>query len=190
MNNEELKKYCREHAGEDMSLEADALLKSDANLQREVDQQIAIQRLMALKRNELPQTGSAERCLRAVQGRIETKERLSVIETIRSWFTYDTPSPALVYAAATMVVLVLGAFVFMRGDIAGEPMLADTPEAVIQPVAMTPEVETNQSVVVVSEPVLQKPIIMLRVEADQIPESPRGGLTFGGDTSVPVSYER
>lgn len=190
MNEAELKTFCREHAGEDMPPEAIALLARDPELRREVDQLIMVQRLMSLKTYEAPGPGSADRCIRAVQARIESREKLSLLETIRSWFTYDTPSPSFVYAAATLAVCVLGASMWIQSSGANKNVLVEsTPDPVLSPVALTTPVETNQQQMAATPPVTEKPIIMLRVNSDAITEAPGRGLTFGGDESVPVSYE-
>lgn len=194
MNDKELRTYCREHAGEELPAAARALLGREPELQREVDRQIAIQQLMALKNHEQPDAGGLDRCLRAMNARIDAGEKTSLATRIREWFIIESPVPAYAYAAAALVVAALGATLLAGGRAVDGPALAEpsASPAVIEPVVFAAETtgaETNEAVIAASEPVMPKPIIMLRVNADEFPAN-GGGLTFGGDASVPVSYER
>jgi len=208
MNNEDLKTYCLEHAGEEMTAEALAFLRHHPDLAREVEQLAAIQRLIGLKHYEQPAPGSAERCLRAVQARIEAHEQDTLGSRLRTWFTFASPSPAYAWGVAALALAVLGSVVFWRGDVnqAGTVAVLDAPGTLLEPVVRElalPEPDvlapsmllaaeeptaTNESLIATSEPVIQKPIIMLRVSAEEF-QSGRSGLTFGGDSSFPASYE-
>ncbi len=193
MNDEQLKIYCREHAGEALTAEAEALLQRDPELKREVDQLIVIQKLMSLKRHEQPAIGSAERCARAVSERIARDRQASFAERLRAWFTYESPVPGYVYAAAAVVVAVGLTLTLQQPGSTPAVAVMAPPEPVIEQVTFVAEAlaETNEaSVMTASTPAPEKPIIMLRVNADELIDTPRSGLTFGGDSSVPVSYER
>jgi len=190
MNDSELRTFCREHAGEELPPEAIALLHRDPALRREVDQLVAVRRLMSLKSHERPMTGAADRCLRAVNQRIDAREQISIIDTIRSWFTYDTPSPALAYLAVALAIGVFGAVIARNGSLPESPSAsAVKAEPVIAPVEVATILETNLQEVAAQATAIEKPVIMLRMPPHTIPDAPGGGLTFGGDASVPVSYE-
>lgn len=193
MNDEQLKTYCREHAGETMTAEAEALLQRDPELKREVDQLIAIQKLISLKRHEQPAIGSAERCARAVSERIARDRQLSLADRLRAWFTYESPLPGYAYAAAALA-LAAGLTLALRQPLESPAVaVIETSEPVMEQAvfAAEPIAETNEAAALASSvPAPEKPIIMLRVNADELIDTPRSGLTFGGDSSVPVSYER
>jgi hypothetical protein len=193
VNDEQLKIYCREHAGETLTAEAEALLQRDPELKREVDQLIAIQKLMSLKRHEQPAIGSAERCARAVSDRIARDRQSSFAERFRAWFAYESPVPGYVYAATALVVAAGLTLTLQQPGSPPAVAVMDPPEPVIEPATFAREsvTETNETgIMTASTPAPEKPIIMLRVNADELIDTPRSGLTFGGDSSVPVSYER
>lgn len=193
MNNEQLKTYCREHAGEPMTAEAEAVLQRDPELKREVDQLVAIQKLISLKRHEQPAIGSADRCARAVSERIALDRQAGLIHRLRAWFAYESPVPGYAYAAAALA-LAAGLSLALRQPIDSPAVTAiESPEPVLERAtfAAEPIAETNETAALASSvPAPEKPIIMLRVNADELIDTPRSGLTFGGDSSVPVSYER
>ncbi len=178
-----------------MPAEAEALLQRDAALRHEVNQLVAVRRLLALKRHEQPGPGSVDRCLRGVQARIEADGKRSFVAKIRAWFAYESPVPAYAYAAAALVFAAVGLAVFRQANDASPARALTSHEPAPLPVETISLVEesllaTNDAIVAAAEPAaIEKPIIMLRVKAPDAPAE-RGGLTFGGDTSVPVSYER
>lgn len=192
MNEETLRTYCREHVGEELPAAARALLGREPELQQEVDRQVAVQHLMALKKHEQPDPGSLDRCLRGVNERLDARAGQSLFARIRAWFTYESPVPAYAYAVAALVVVGLGVTLYLEAsDISGSAVAVESAPAVIEPVLFASEPDlaaTNDAVIAATEPVVTKPIIMLRVNADEF--APPGGMTFGGDSSMPVSYER
>jgi anti-sigma-K factor RskA len=101
--------------------------------------------------------------------------------------------PGSLYAAAAVVVAVGLTLTLQQPGSTPAVAVMAPPEPVIEQVTFVAEAlaETNEaSVMTASTPAPEKPIIMLRVNADELIDTPRSGLTFGGDSSVPVSYER
>lgn len=192
MNKKQLEQYCREHAGEPLSLEAEAVQKSNPGLQREVDELIALKKLIALKRHEQPDPGALARCQAGVQARIAAHRNASLWARLREWFELHEQAPAPAFAAAALLVLMAGSAVFYSVGRTGiQPSVAATPASrEILPVAVAESPVTNEAPreMVADIPAQRKPIILLRV--DQTGEAPAGGVTFGGEESRPVSYER
>lgn len=194
MNESELRTYCLEHAGEPMPAEAEALLRRDAELKRQVDRLVAVKNLMSLKNYEQPSAGSLDRCLRGVRAQIA--QPVSVWDRIREAFTFE--QPALAYGVAALVLAVAGAAVVLnRGTPAGPAFVEQTPETTVESVVSEPVVVSVEPVepdpepqVVVAEtfPAFDKPWIVLRTENTNIQPS-RPGMSIGGGQVVPVSFE-
>lgn len=192
MNENELKTYCLEHAGEQLPAEADALLQRNFELKRQVDQLIAVQRLMSLKRYEQPSDPSMIRCQRGIRKQIE-QQPAGLWAKLQSWFAFE--QPAMVYGLAAIALALVSSFVLMnRSDVAGPVVATDTP-VVVEPVVMTVDVpadispiETYASVNPANFPAFDKPLIFLGPDTTNI-QPTRSGMTIGGGQLVPVSFD-
>jgi len=193
MNKNELKQFCLEHAGEDLPAEAKSFLDQNPAVKSEVDQLIAIRKILALKKYEQPDPRVLDRCISGVNARIENRRRASSWSRIREWFELHEQAPAPAYAAAALALVVTGSALFYSVGRSGHaPAIAEKSTAEIAPVVVAESpAETNQSAreMIADIPAAQKPIILLKV--DRTGETGTGSpVTFGGDQSVPVSYER
>lgn len=192
MKKHQLEQYCREHAGQALTPEARNYLEKNRELSREVDQLIAMQSLISLKKYEHPDPDAVARCQAGVQDRIAAHRQASVWSRLREWFYLHEQAPVPAYAAIALIVFSLGSFVlYSVGRTADAPMLAEERSSELSPVVVA-EVprETNQvsAEMVADIPASEKPIIVLKV--DRTAEATSGSpVTFGGDQSVPVSYE-
>jgi len=195
------KKYCLEHAGEEMPPEAAALLQQDPSLRSQVDRLALTAKLISLKQYEQPHPAAMHLCLRAVQARIEQRSQASWLSRVREWFELETPAPAMAYGLAVAALCLVGAGIYVGGWMErGAPMLAEAPvvvpEAVMEPVMLAAEpplpfdLDEEQSLALAVEmPSIDKPIIMLRVN-ELPPAYPSGGrMSFGSEFAVPVNFE-
>jgi RNA polymerase sigma factor (sigma-70 family) len=194
------KKYCLEHAGEPLPAEARALLLQDPELKRQVEQLVLVQKLISLKRHEQPDPAALPRCLQAVQARIGQREQVSLFARLREWFEFEAPAPAMAYGFAVAALLLVGAGVYVRGltepsaPVVAEVLPVETLELAteLDPTPMVlafqdePELEENEPALAADMPSLDKPVIMLRVNA--LPPS-GGRMSFGPDASTPVNFE-
>ncbi|HMP90350.1 MAG TPA: hypothetical protein PJ991_09110 [Kiritimatiellia bacterium] len=207
MNNEELKQYCLERAGEQLPLEAQTFLNKNPEVKTQVDRLIVIQKLIALKQYELPHPSSSIRCMEAVSARIEQSRNASIWAKLTEWVSDDNTGRQLAYGAAALVICVAGASVLLRGGSADQALVQNTEiatPAVIelateQPLVMAvtlkddfqdaaiPDKEMLVSVNPEPMATADKPLIILRVDSTHQPE--RGRLSFGGDASVPVRFD-
>ncbi len=199
MNEHELKQYCLEHAGEDLSAEAEALLRRDPDLKRQVDRLVAVKNLVSLKRYEQPDPACLDRCLRGVREQVAVRHE-SVWDRLVSLFEFERP--ALAYGMAALAVAVVGsAVVLNRGGldvpsiVQNAPQISEeslTPEPVVFVAeAVQPEEPTIATEIASAEsvfPAFNKPIIFLRTDNTNIqPSTPR--MQINGGQVVPVSFE-
>lgn len=205
MNEAELKQYCLEHAGEPMSAEAHALMQRDPELKRHVDRLMVIQKLMSLKRHEIPHPSSLNRCLASVQARIEEHESGGWWARLRASWVFETPAPAMAVAAVALVAIGL-AFAWRPGADGSAAVAAiETAPPVAQPEAVvllpelpdlladipaeTEEQRDSNTVELAAEtiPTAEKPLIILRVDPAVTPYGER--IRFGVPDSTPVNFE-
>ncbi|HMO51962.1 MAG TPA: hypothetical protein PKE26_09985 [Kiritimatiellia bacterium] len=190
------KTYCLEHAGEPLPPEAQAVLLRDPELKKQVDGQLMVQRLMALKRYEQPHPGALARCRSDVMTRLENRGRMGWLARMREWLALDAPSPAVAYGLAVMVLVLVGAGAYMRMETSGPSITAEV--APLSPPDVTPMIASTQdeawpaavedALAAVEAPSLDKPVIMLRVDATSLTPG-SGRLSFGTEASTPVSFE-
>lgn len=194
MNEAGLRQYCREHAGEDLTAEARALLERDPALKCEVEQLAFIKKLISLKQYEQPEPGALARCQAGVQARIAAHQDAGLLMRVREWFEIEGPAASAVYAAAALAIVLLSSAVLYSVGRTGEPpavVQSSTAELVPVVVADSPAPATNDSPaeMIADIPASQKPVIMFRV--DKTGEKPTAtDVNYGGQNTVPVNYER
>jgi len=200
MNENELRTYCFEHAGEPLPAEAEALLNRDPQLKKQVEQLIMVSKLVSLKKYEQPHAACLNRCIQSVNARIEERRRGGILVRVREWFDVESPASSFAYAAAALLVCAAGVGLFVRAGhtervmVAAQETAPIQSEAVPEPVVMViesiqPAVEEEQIVAVEREtyPAFDKPLIVLQVNSNPQPSSPR--MQFGPGTTVPVRFD-
>ena len=140
MNEQELKTYCLEHAGEALPPEARALLERDPALRAEVDRLARVAALMGLKRYETPHPSALPRCVQAVEARIAAGEGETMWERLAAAWT----PAAWAGAAALLAVTALGVTV-MTGGREGSPSLTTIEAEVVAPVVIEPVQLTREA---------------------------------------------
>jgi len=201
MNESELKQYCLEHAGETLPAEAEALLKRDPGLKRQVDQLILVSKLISLKRYEQPHATCAERCVNAVTARIKEQQNASAWTRLTEWFADEQPAARWAYGMAALFICAVGISFALRenpvgAEVAAVPEVpviqADVAPEVVEVLAeVTPPVSEpaeNVAVATADFPAFEKPLIVLQVNATN-PQPTSRGMSFGPGPSVPVSFE-
>ena len=191
MNENELKTYCLEHAGENLPPEAAALLQRDAELKRQVDQLIAVRNLISLKRYEQPSDFAMNRCLRGIHEQIE-RQPVGFWAKVQSWFEFE--QPALAYSLAALALAVVGGLFVMNRPASEGPVIAAEAPVVMEPVMMVADVpdeavvETLAAIEPTPFPAFDKPLIFLGPDTTNI-QPTRSGMTIGGGQLMPVSFE-
>ncbi len=206
LNEDELNHYCLEHAGEELSAEALEHLRQNPVLKAEVDRLAAVGRIIALTRYTVPDPAASRRCAMAVQARIEQARNTTWLARVKEWWMLDAPPVAgWAYGSAVAALLVAG-LVFYPDRAAETPALITAVEtaepialATLEPVPAKNEMADLALFALAGQeqdeppalPVLadfDKPLIFLRAPGE-VPPPARGRMTFGGDSSVPVSFE-
>jgi hypothetical protein len=201
MNESELKQYCLEHAGETLTAEAEALLKRNPELKRQVDQLVMVSKIISLKRYEQPHATCEQRCVNAVTARIEELQDASAWTKLTGWFADEQPAARWVYGMAALLICAVGISFALRENPVGTDMAA-VPEVPVIQTDVAPEVvetlaEVTPVVVEPAEevaiatadfPAFEKPLIVLQVNATN-PQPSSRGMSFGPGPSVPVSFE-
>lgn len=191
MNENELKTYCLEHAGEQLPPEAAALLQRNPELKKQVDQLVAVRNLMSLKRHEQPSDFAIQRCQRGIHEQI-VNQPAGIWAKIQSWFEFE--QPAMAYGLAALALAVVGGLVAINRPASEAPVVAAEVPLVVEPVMMladVPEeavVETLAAIDPAPFPAFDKPLIFLGPDTTNIHPS-RSGMTIGGGQLVPVSFE-
>lgn len=199
MNESELKQYCLEHAGETLPAEAEAFLKSNPEIKRQVDQLVFVSKLISLKKYEQPHATCALRCINAVNARIEEDRNASAWTRLGNWFADQHAAAQLSYGLAAMIICMVGLNFFMGSDQGGAEIAtapdvptieSDAAPKVVETLAevITPASEKIEEVAINTKefPAFEKPLIVLQVSSNPQPSS---GISFGGGASVPVSFE-
>jgi hypothetical protein len=198
MNEQELKTYCREHAGEPMPPEARALLERDPALRAEVERLARVAALMGLKRYETPHPSALPRCMAAVEARIAAGEGESILERMAalwSWKTTGALAGAAVLLAVTVVGLTGQPVEDGAGAVVAEIPAAAVPEVMIERVVMVQEndaaADDAEAMLAGLEspapmPTFEKPLIVLQVSSNP---QPSRRLEFGPGNTVPVNFE-
>jgi len=199
MNENELKTYCLEHAGENLPAEAEALLSRDPQLKKQVDQLIMVSKLISLKQYEQPHPACIQRCIQSVNARIEAQRKGGLLVRMRDWFDLEESAGQLAYAAAALVVCAVGIGLVLRGGaqegvtVASQESPVVQTQAVPEPVVMTVEsihTAVEEQVATVEReiyPAFDKPLIVLQVSSNPQPSSPR--MQFGPGSTVPVRFD-
>ena len=193
MKESELRQYCLEHAGEKLTPEAEALLAKDPELKEQVDQLAAVQKLISLKRYEQPSPDVLERCLTAVNEKIESKQKAGIVERLRDWVAYEPVAMQYGYATAAVIlcIVVVGLFLVVPTNKVQVAQQDDAPAAVPAAEEVAPvEAGLGQQLAVAAptNEAINKPIIVMRVNSNQ-PANQRG-MTIGGNQVMPVSFEK
>lgn len=197
MNENELRTYCLEHAGETLPAEAEALLSRDPELKKQVDRLIAVSRLISLKKYEQPEPACLHRCIQSVNERIQERREGGLMVQIREWFAFEPYAGRLAYTAAALVVCAVGIGLFLRGgapqgvNVASQENPVVRPEIIPEPVEMKVETIAPAAVEQIAEvnreiPAFEKPLIVLRVDTNP---QPSRGISFGSPETVPVSFD-
>jgi len=191
MNENELKTYCLEHAGEQLPPEAAALVQRNPDLKRQVDQLIAVQRLMSLKRYEQPSAASMSRCQRGIHEQI-VNQPAGIWAKLQSWFEFE--QPAMAYGLVAVALAVVGGWVAINRTATEGPVVAVEIPLTVEPVVMVADVpdetvaETLAAIEPAPFPAFDKPLIFLGPDTTNI-QPTRPGMTIGGGQLVPVSFE-
>ncbi|HMP73710.1 MAG TPA: hypothetical protein PKE55_10650 [Kiritimatiellia bacterium] len=193
MNDEELKRSCLEHAGEDPSPEQAEYLARHPEVRAEVEDLAWMGRLMSLKRYEMPDPAMRAECQARVRQRIEDGQHR------RWWLRLEdalTFHPAPVWAAALALLLVAGGLWYHLDHEEGLTTLAESRPEVAE------EVSTQEVVLVqidseeldevlladVAESAVDPlPVVLIQVASNVQPTRP-SGLQYGPGRSMPVSF--
>jgi len=198
MNENELKTYCLEHAGETLPAEAEALLNRDPQLKKQVDQLILVSQLVSLKKYEQPHAACLNRCIQSVNARIEERRHGGLLVQVREWFDAETSAAQFAYAAAALLVCAVGIGFIVRGGSTEVVNVASQEAPTMQPAVPEPVEMVVESIHPAMEeqiaevereiyPAFDKPLIVLQVSSNPQPSSPR--MQFGPGSTVPVSFD-
>jgi hypothetical protein len=191
MNENELKTYCLEHAGEQLPADAEAMLQRNPDLKRHVDQLIAVRNLISLKHYEQPSDVAMNRCMRGIHEQV-VRRPVGFWAKVQSWFEFE--QPAMAYGVAALALAVVGGLVALNRPAAEGPVVAVEAPVVMESVVMVADVpdetvvETLASIEPTAFPAFDKPLIFLGPDTTNI-QPTRSGMTIGGGQIVPVSFD-